>query len=224
MNRPPDQNRCLLYLFRHGDARPDGVRRYWGQTDLPLNAAGRRQALTLREKLAGRSFSACYCSDLLRCQQTAQIIAGPDRNDIRTRPALREIHLGEWEGQPMASIRQHHPEAFRQRGLYPGGFRPPGGESFGDLRDRVLPELLDILRQHQGRVLVVAHAGVNRILLARLWGLPIGEIFGIPQELGCLNLIERHGDRMRIRLHNFRPGGPFLGHKEHQKCDQPPSF
>ncbi|MDR0642298.1 MAG: histidine phosphatase family protein, partial [Treponema sp.] len=62
---------------------------------------------------------------------------------------------------------------------------PPGGESFSDLAARVWPAFDRIVSlaagRGAGRILVVAHQAVNRVILAREWGLPLKDALGIPQ-------------------------------------------
>jgi alpha-ribazole phosphatase len=200
--QPQADDHCLLYLARHGDSRQDQVKRYIGRTDLPLNAAGRAQARALQKNLAGIPFRRIFSSDLRRCMETARIIAAPQGKSIRRLPAMREIDLGEWDGKSMASIRRRFPEEFQRRGLDLAGFQPPGGESFKDLQDRVVPVFLEVISQSGGALLLVAHAGVNRAILCHVLGRPLDELFKIPQTFGCLNIIERRGDRLSVKTLN----------------------
>jgi alpha-ribazole phosphatase len=193
---------CTCYLIRHGDTRQDQVKRYIGHTDLPLNALGRAQARALQKRLAPIPFDRIYSSDLHRCLETARIIAGPQGKGIRKLPSLREINLGEWEGQSMANIRQRFPDKFQDRGRDLAGFRTPGGESFRELQARVVPTFLDLINNTEGHLLVIAHAGVNRAILCHLLGRPLDELLEVPQAFGCLNIIERQGGRLIVKSIN----------------------
>ncbi|MEZ4600859.1 MAG: alpha-ribazole phosphatase [Syntrophotaleaceae bacterium] len=193
---------CTCYLIRHGDTRQDEVKRYIGHTDLPLNALGRDQARALKKRLAHIPFDRIYSSDLRRCLETARIIAGPQGKGIRKLPSLREINLGEWEGQPMASIRRRFPDQFENRGRDLARFRTPGGESFHELQARVVPAFLELINNTEGNLLVIAHAGVNRAILCHLLDRPLDELLELPQSYGCLNIIERQGDRLSVKSIN----------------------
>lgn len=197
-----DDDRCTLYLVRHGDCRRDEIKRYIGQVDLPLNAAGRAQARNLRKHLAKVPFKRIYASDLKRCKETARIIAGPQGKSIRTLQQLREINLGYWDGRPQAKIRQYHPDEYRQRGEDLIGFRPPGGESFADLQARVVPAFRELIEKERGTILLVAHAGVNRTLLCHLLERPLQDLFSLPQPFGCMNVIERRGQNLKVKTIN----------------------
>jgi probable phosphoglycerate mutase len=198
----PDADGCTLYLVRHGDSRQDQVKRYIGQTDLPLNDVGRAQIKSLHRRLVKIDFARIYSSDLGRCLETARLIAGPLGKIIRTLPAFREIDLGEWDGQPVAGIREAFPEEYECRGRELVDFRPPGGESFRDLQSRVIPAFNEIIGQTCGTMLLVAHAGVNRTILCHILDLPLGELFQVPQDFGCLNIIERAGNRLTVKTIN----------------------
>src|SRR3990172_5706132 len=66
-----------LYVVRHGKIQQeDDQRRYIGQIDLPLAAAGRQQARGLRSRFERAELGAVFCSDLSRPRETAEIIAG----------------------------------------------------------------------------------------------------------------------------------------------------
>jgi len=185
-----DDPRRSIYLARHGSiARPQGGKVFIGQSDLDLDPSGHRQAESLAARMRRIPLSAIYTSDLQRCVATARYIAdGRNLSPIQM-PQFREIHLGEWEGISFETIRKNHPDAFIQRGKDFARFRPPGGESFADLNRRVFPTLDHIMATTVGDILIVAHAGVNRVILARAMGLDLNELFKIPQEYGCLNRV-----------------------------------
>ncbi len=193
-----------LFLMRHGRTADDGVKRFVGQTDPPLGAAGRRQAAWWRERLKGIGFARIVSSDLARARETAEIIAGRRQPRVEPRAALREIHLGAWENRTLAEVRQTLPEEWHARGRDLPGFRPPGGESFGDLQRRVAPEA-DGLLAAGADILVVAHAGVNRVILCGIMGLPLSRLFTLAQDHACLNLLEAHPSGPRVTALNLAP-------------------
>jgi alpha-ribazole phosphatase len=179
-----------IYLVRHGAIRNRGnVKRYIGHTDLPLNAAGVRQAETLGKKLQNAPLAAVYCSDLRRAADTARIIAKFHGLEPAETPSFREVDLGDWEGLTFDEARRRFPVEFEERGRDILNFRPPGGESFLDCACRVISALYEALRATRGNILIVGHAGVNRILLCQALGKSMNELFDIDQDYGCLNLI-----------------------------------
>ncbi len=198
--------RQWLFLVRHGDIQTAAKeKQFIGQTDPPLDARGVCQARFWRRWLSGVRIDHIFTSDLTRCMQTASII-GIDRSvEVVSSFALREIRLGSWEGLSFAHVRRRWPEAFRQRGRSIVRFRPPGGENFADLQRRVIPAFEKLLAHSNGNLLIVAHAGVNRVILCQLLGMPLENIFRIGQDRGCLNLIDRRPEGLRIQALNLLP-------------------
>ena len=184
-----------LYLARHGEIlKPATGKIYIGQMDLPLTPQGRIQAENLSEQLADARLCAIYTSDLKRCVETARIIARRQACSPVIFPPLREINLGRWEGLPFETVRKKYPHEYEKRGENIAEFRPPGGESFRDLDRRVISALKRIFRVTRGDILIVAHAGVNRIILTRAMKRRLKDLFAIPQTYGGLNLLKFASD------------------------------
>jgi broad specificity phosphatase PhoE/CTP:molybdopterin cytidylyltransferase MocA len=183
-----------IYLARHGAVLHEGdIKSYIGHTDLPLSTEGLGQAEMLAEKLKDTDLAAIYCSDLRRSVETARTIGKFHGLEPLARLDFREVGLGEWEGLSFDEVRRLYPAEYEERGRDIVNFRPPGGESFLDCASRVLPALYEALGATRGDILIVAHAGVNRILLCHALGKSMNEIFDIDQDYGCLNMI-RYGD------------------------------
>ncbi|MBW2514174.1 MAG: alpha-ribazole phosphatase [Deltaproteobacteria bacterium] len=195
-----------IYLLRHGEILIDDPKRYIGQTDAPLSSKGVYQAARWKEQFSHVMFEKVYCSDLTRAFDTARIVSGFSDSDITAMPQLREIDLGDWDGERMDAIKTHFPGAWKERGRHMARFRVPHGESFQDLHERVVPVFLKIASAATGNVLVVAHAGVNRIILCHLLKKPIQELFSIPQDSAALNLIENVQGKFVVRAMNRLPG------------------
>lgn len=188
-----------LFLLRHGAIQSGaGGKRYIGRTDLPLSDIGLEQARAWVTFFATAELSAIFSSDLIRCMETARIIGGACLLQVQAVPAFREIDLGDWDGLPFDAVKARDPEAFRQRGENIADDRPPGGESFRDLQSRVWPAFEALARQPSGRNLIVTHAGVIRVLLCRIMGRPLGDLFTIKQGYGALTTIDTTPDGCRV--------------------------
>ena len=195
----------MIYLLRHGAVEGHEERRFIGQFDLPLGENGLRQARWWRKELADILFDRIFCSDLTRSRDTARIIAGTRKRPIEVMPQLREIHLGEWEGLSVAEVRRRFPEEYERRGQDLSDYRPPGGESFNDLRKRILPVFERIVSEMEGHILIVGHAGVNRTILCHLLGMPLRNLFRLGQDYGSLNIIECNEGSLRLKTINILP-------------------
>ena len=204
---------CTVYLLRHGDSRIDSVRRFIGQSESSLNEAGRLQAEWWNQELAGIPFSGFYCSALQRSIETARIIAQPQYASVTIQPGLNEIDLGSWDGMPISEVKRRFPLEYHQRGADLAGYRPPSGESFADLSARVVPTFEKIIQHSGGNLLIVGHAGVNRVILCHLLGMPLANIFHLGQEYGCLNILEYSRISVVIRRLNIPANIPQGGEK-----------
>ncbi len=195
----------VIYLVRHGAIISVAGKAFIGQIEAPLSEEGVEQAWALRQWLEPVRFSRLISSDLSRSQRTAKIICGRRANSLESFPDLREINLGEWEGFSFQEIRERFPDDYAARGLDIENWRPPGGESFADCRARVSSVLAEIVARSQGNVLLVGHAGVNRLILCSVLGIPVRNLHGIGQDYGCINIIENGPDRARVHLMNYVP-------------------
>ena len=199
-------SRRAIYLVRHGAIQsPVDPKRFIGQLDLSLNEEGILQAERLAERLRDMPLSAVFCSDLKRSVETAQIIAKPHHISCIPRRDLREISLGRWEGLTFDEVRRRRPEEFHARGLDIVHFRPTEGESFLDCTFRVIPAFYEILASALGNVLIVGHAGVNRIILSQVLGRSLQDLFEIDQEYGCLNVVFHRYSTFEVKLLNGSP-------------------
>jgi len=167
-----------LYLVRHGQTDWNLEGRYQGQTDLPLNAAGRAQAASLSQELAGIPFTAVYSSDLRRARETAEILAAARGLAVQLDPRLREIGLGVWEGQLFTEIATRYPVEWAERLRDPLNARPAGGECVAEVARRAAEAASDIARAHPaGPVLIVSHGVALATLLCQARGRPLAETY-----------------------------------------------
>jgi probable phosphoglycerate mutase len=196
-----------IYLLRHGEIDSDGIRRFIGQTDVPLNHEGLNRAHTWRNVFSPVHLQGIYASDLSRCAETARAVAQGRSVEVQLLSELREINMGKLEGISMDDFRKRSHDQWKARGEDISRFVPDGGESFSNLQRRVLPVFESISSKHQGNILIVAHAGVNRVILCHILGMPLENLFRIDQSNGCLNIIEPREGGFRVAGMNLAP--PF---------------
>ncbi len=150
--------------------------------------------------------SAVYCSDLSRAVKSAEIIAEPYGLMPMRMPELRERSFGVWEGMTFTEIKEQFPGEFEAWAANPLAHSPVGGESTLEVKERVVKALNNILNRHTGEnVAVVAHGGVNRILICDILGAPLENIFRIEQDYGAVNVIEFWDKYPVLKLMNGKP-------------------
>jgi alpha-ribazole phosphatase len=180
----------IIYLLRHGEIQTlkEG-KRFIGWQDVALSDVGLTQARKWADFFSVAALKNICCSDLSRCLETARIIGARCSLEPSPFPELREIDLGQWDGQPFETIQSRDPAAFLERGDRIADYRPPDGESFRDLQERVWPVFKKIVQSSSGPTLIVTHAGVIRVLLCQILGMPLENLFSIGQAHGALNII-----------------------------------
>lgn len=149
---------------------------------------------------------AIYCSPLCRATKSAKLIAAPHGLEPVAIPDLRERHFGVWEGLTFSEIKEGWPQAFSDWAADPVNFAPPEGESTLEVARRGERVLAELLPRHRGQSLaLVAHGGINRVLLCQLLGLPLANLFRLEQDLACFNIIEMWNDLPVLKLLNAAP-------------------
>lgn len=194
-----------IFLLRHGATEKENGQKYIGQSDPPLALEGKEQAARLSEALAEWDIDAAYSSDLTRCARTAKIVLGPRPVYVVANRDLREVAMGEWEGQFRKEIASRFPVEYKAHGDDLENHRARGGESLRECHARVVGAFEDIVATSLGNVLISAHGSTNRLILCHLLGMPIANLFRLGQDHGCLNIIRRDETGYRVTLLNHRP-------------------
>ena len=92
-----------VVLIRHGSARhstpEQPLELIEGQSDPALTELGRDQALAVAERLSSAKVEAIFVTPLRRTQETARPLAERLGIEPVVLPELREVYLGDWEGQ-----------------------------------------------------------------------------------------------------------------------------
>ena len=187
--------RTRIYLVRHGQVEGHEEKRYNGQVNVPLTQLGRVQSGRVCDCLLDIALDAVYSSDLNRSRSCAELIAASHHLAVDTEESLRELHIGDWEGRTWAELQESYPDDWQARLQDLVNFQVPGGESLKDAADRIRPTIRRILAQYRGgNIALVAHGGVNRIILLDALGAPLEQAFSIEQDYGCLNIIDYFSD------------------------------
>jgi broad specificity phosphatase PhoE len=179
-----------IYLLRHGEVDfPKGL--FYGQMDIPLSEEGKRQSLLAARQIVLRGVDFVISSDLRRCSYLAGLIreeGGPAPEFSR---ALREVDFGRWAGLSWEDIERQYPGAMARRMNDLASYRPPAGECLMDVLDRTRKVFRQCARGLYGqKVAIVAHGGVNRVLIADFLRLKLQNVFSLHQDYTCINCIE----------------------------------
>lgn len=188
-----------LLLIRHAEPDEDARGRCYGRLDVGLSPTGLASAERLAESLRRVDVDAVYVSPRLRAVQTAAALGATRIVDDR----LRELDFGQLEGRTYDEIERAQPEFFRRWMETPTLVRFPGGESYAELRERVVAAVSDIVTANTDRtVALVSHGGVIRAALAVALGLPDDRAFALDVGYARISLVDWFDETPVIRLVN----------------------
>lgn len=158
-----------IFYESHATSVDNVARRASGHDDVPLHETGETQAREMRLRYGATDLDAIFCSDLQRAYRTAEIaFAGRNIRIIRDR-RLRELDYGEWTGRPVDEMQAER----GHRVTVPF----PNGESYAQSAARVRAFLTDLLRDHEGKtVLVIGHRATHYGLEHWINGIPLVQI------------------------------------------------
>ncbi|WP_406736512.1 histidine phosphatase family protein [Thioclava sp. GXIMD4215] len=184
MSITPASEATELVLIRHAPVIGDGC--VYGRRDLAACLPAPEQLA--RVALTVGAVDRIVASPALRCQQTAKALWPTE--PITLNADLWEQDLGAWEGRAYAELPDLGPLPLKDLAAH----RPPDGESFLDLGQRVI-RAIDTLAASPGRIAVVAHAGSIRAVLGWATGALQGGLrFGIdPLSLSHVTVLRPEG-------------------------------
>lgn len=163
-----------LTLVRHGETIWHAEHRYAGSSDIPLTTQGRQQAHWLAQWAEGAQLDAIRASPLVRARDTAEAVTRTTGLTTHTDDRLTELDFGAAEGltsTEMSSRFDGAREAFEQD---PVAHHLPGGEDPRQAVERMTACLTELVAGYpDGRILVVGHGTIQRLVLCHLLGLPL---------------------------------------------------
>ncbi|QOY96636.1 histidine phosphatase family protein [Massilia sp. UMI-21] len=205
--------------MRHGSVTYfDDAGRPFLPESVALNPAGQAQADCAGHafRAAGVRFDRVITSTLPRTVETARRVLAASGQDIASEawPELHEIRGGRLSAIPVQDLRRAFTGAFE--GMVDEDQRFLGGESVGDMMDRVHPAIARLRAASDWEtVLLVLHGGVNcAILSLALAGQSRGRrpfLGGLSQAAGCINALDvgTAPHDWVVRFVNYVPPGPL---------------
>ncbi len=186
-----------IALLRHAEtAAPELFHGF--ESDIGLGPRGFEQARAVAALLAPERPDALYCSGMRRARETAQAIAEATGLAAKVVEPLHERKMGPLSGTTWAESR-HVWEDSRSRWIAGDlDATHPGGESFADVRDRVVPAFQAIVDREEGRsIVVVAHGVVIKVLMTTLIdGLSPADLDRIEIGFAQVHRITKSGGRL----------------------------
>jgi alpha-ribazole phosphatase len=203
MHRLPADFCLRLILLRHGEPEQAAKGRCYGSLDLGLSQNGRKQIEEKLASIANLRADSLYTSPSKRAIESAAIIGAFLQLDPILSPEVREIDFGVFEGLTYEEIEKRYPQEYKLWMERPTEVTFPQGESFAQVKARVVRFREFLLSSHPGKtVMTVSHGGANRIMLAEALAIPDAMIFRIDQAYAALNIIDYLTGSPMVRLVN----------------------
>ena len=188
------------FIARHGQSEWNAIRRIQGQANTSLSQLGRQQSQSLHQALGDQPLTAIFTSSLDRTIQTAQPLADHLQVPVQQTALLNELDFGSLVGKYLMELDQKDQQIWDWWMADPVRREIPGGESYQDLRKRILVFMDDLsLIPGKESILIVGHLRVNQVLLGCLTGLTLQESIYIRQPNNW--------------LYHFRPDSQIRGGK-----------
>lgn len=157
-----------LYFVRHGESVTNFNKVFTGQLDYPLSELGLKQAELLANYFKDKKIDKIYSSDLTRTHQTIAPTAKSLNLEINDDSRLREVYGGKWEDKSFSEILEKYNSEFVQWQKDIVNARCTDGESFKEVSERVYQAVLDIVKENEGKsVIVVAHSNPIKTITLR---------------------------------------------------------
>jgi broad specificity phosphatase PhoE len=188
-----------LYITRHGETEWNTQKKMQGWSDSELTKNGKRNAVLLGNRVREINFDAIYSSPSKRAKITAELIKDDRDIPIIIDDNLMEINMGKWEGQAVSFIKEKYPDEFHSFWNAPHLYNSLNGESFDELKNRVLKSITSIQEKHSsGSILIVTHSVVIKTLCAYFKNLPLDKLWEPPfihdTSLTIVELIEKESN------------------------------
>lgn len=178
----------IVDLIRHGE--PLGGSLYRGHTvDDPLSEKGWQQMWQAVGDY--NQWQQIISSPMLRCSEFSQQLAKRNNIPIQAEDNLKEVGFGTWEGLTREQVKQQDLMAYTNFYADPVNNRPEGSENLQLFIQRVITCYEKIINKFENKhVLIVAHAGVIRAILAHIVHAPAEEIYNFKIDNAAISRID----------------------------------
>jgi broad specificity phosphatase PhoE len=180
-----------LYLIRHGetDGNARGVSQ--GRRDVPLNARGRAQAGALAEWFEQRPLTQVVSSPSSRARDVAEAVGAVRGLTPVEDERLAEFDQGELDGLPLDEMRKRYSDFLeRWRNDDPTELRMPGGETFGEVQQRMVEACEAIAAANlDGAVAVVSHNFALRAALCHALDVPLSNFRRFRTDVASVSVV-----------------------------------
>ncbi|WP_102401068.1 alpha-ribazole phosphatase [Haloimpatiens massiliensis] len=179
-----------IYLVRHGETFQNARGTYYGSMNVGLNKKGVAQIEALSKFFKDINIDKVYISDTKRAYETAKIILREKPKSLYKDERLKETSFGDFEGKTFEELSKEYPKECEMWLKDWKNFRPPGGETYMEMYERVSNFMDELKQMKYDNVLIVTHSGVIKAILCYV----MEENIDLFWKFACAN-----GDRVLIK-------------------------
>jgi len=182
-----------IYLIRHTTPQVEkGV--CYGQANVDVTETFQKEVARIKGH-APVNYQA-FSSPLQRCVKMANHFGVDFQQDDR----LKEMAYGDWELVPWSEIERKPLDEWMSDFV---NNRPPGGESFNDLKSRVINFWDELTKKESDKPTVIyTHGGVIRVIVCHLLSIPLEKVFQFHLDFGSVTKIGPHYSGLRVEYIN----------------------
>ena len=146
-------------LVRHDETNWNKDKRCQDISDTNLNETGLKQAEKLKNYFYSKKIGAIFTSNLKRAKQTADIINFNNRCALYYLEKLREMDQGNFEGIYFKVLNEKYLSELKKWRENPNTFRIPNGKTLGEVKERVIVFMNNIVRKYSNfsSIVIVSH-------------------------------------------------------------------
>ncbi len=175
-----------------------------------LGHRGKAQVAQWLRDLQAVKVDAVYCSDQPQCQDPAQAIAEAKQLPLQAQAALRDQHMGDWQGRSWEDLVQAEGERIQDFFSNFGDSKAPAGESLGEAVERLLSWWTDLAPKSLGKTLVVVTSGAMITgFAAAMLGLRLSRCVSLNLPHGGMGILDCFANGVRIT--SWNPGALASG-------------
>jgi broad specificity phosphatase PhoE len=191
-----------IILARHGETKWNVEEVFRGRIDVGLNENGVKQAELLAEYLGGLKIYGVYSSPLKRALKTAEVIARYHKLKVEIAPGLIDFDFGKWQGLHLQEVKRKYKELYARWQERPDLVQMADGETLSEVRKRALAVVDEVVAKYRGRVVLVSHRVVNKVLICALLGLDNSHFWNIRQDNCGTTTFAYENGRFILTKHN----------------------
>lgn len=187
----PEEIITSFLLVRHGHTSFTEQGKLYTDPTAELTDRGLEQAKSLASWIKKQDVDLILSSGAKRVVSTSEIIGRVLHLTPILANNLDEWRIGHWEGRSYLEIKKNDWQIYSAWSSDPIRNSPPGGESIVDLLGRTRQELLHLLRQYEGkRIVLVTHAGIIRSIIVHALNIPVDNFWRISIPVGSVSHVD----------------------------------